>query len=907
MNWQPNQQGLAQILKLIYDSRTSDNQVQKAIHQQLDSLSNNVADFNNYLVFILTHMKDQPEEVRQVAGLFLKANLRLPEVMQKIDPGALEHIKNSLLMGMGDSSRHIRSTIGTVITTIVTHKGLTSWPNIIPGLVQLLDNKENQHIVEGAMNALYKICEDSAEQLGSPELGKPLTYLIPKLVAMLSFPVENVRREALCALLQFLPAMPEAMLNNMEPFMRGLFAVATDPSKEIRRKVCSCFVALLERPEFLQGSMTAVLEYMLQCTQDEDDTLALDACEFWSTIAESEYCYNTLKDILPRLIPVLLNGMVYSQIDQIIMGAEEETQSTNVPDQQHQIKPSKYFHHAKTHTHEHEDVPDQLDNKGFDEDQDDEDYDDEDDEDDDLDEVTEWSLRKCSASSLDCLSTVFKEQILPVLLPAIQAKLAPTNKWDVRESAILALGAIAEGCFESMKQHLAQLLPFLLQQLNDPKPLLRSITCWTISRYSKWVVSENMLGPVVSELLKRILDDNKPVQQAACSAFATLEEEAGNELAPYLEPILLTMVAAFSKYQTKNLLILYDAIGTLADVVGHNLNQPKYIQILMPPLIEKWNLLPDTDKNLFPLLECLTSVAEALGVGFQGFVAPVYQRCLRLIESTLTAQKVAEENNDDAPDKEAIVCAIDLLSGLTEGLGTGFESLVAGSNLLSLLYTCMQDEASDVRQCAFAFVGDLAKTCIHHLRPVLPQYVQILVQNLKSTFIAVCNNAIWALGEIAIKIGAQEFNKNGDYITTIISILIPLLNTPNLNRGLLENTAITLGRMGLVAPEIVAPQIQHFVHNWCLALRSIRNDIEKEHAFKGLCCMIRHNPQGVFENFAYVCDAISCWNNPNQELRQEFFQILHGFKNSIGDTNWKNYYDQFPKTLREKLTAMYNL
>ena len=28
-----------------------------------------------------------------------------------------------------------------------------------------------------------------------------------------------------------------------------------------------------------------------------------------------------------------------------------------------------------------------------------------------------------------------------------------------------------------------------------------------------------------------------------------------------------------------------------------------YIQLLMPPLIEKWKVLKDDDKNLFPLLE----------------------------------------------------------------------------------------------------------------------------------------------------------------------------------------------------------------------------------------------------------------------------------------------------------------
>jgi hypothetical protein len=45
------------------------------------------------------------------------------------------------------------------------------------------------------------------------------------------------------------------------------------------------------------------------------------------------------------------------------------------------------------------------------------------------------------------------------------------------------------------------------------------------------------------------LDPNKRVQEAACSAFATLEEEATTELVPYLGFILETLVFAFSKYQ----------------------------------------------------------------------------------------------------------------------------------------------------------------------------------------------------------------------------------------------------------------------------------------------------------------------------------------------------------------------
>jgi hypothetical protein len=117
--------------------------------------------------------------------------------------------------------------------------------------------------------------------------------------------------------------------------------------------------------------------------------------------------------------------------------------------------------------------------------------------------------------------------------------------------------------------------------------------------------------------LRKVLDNNKRVQEAACSAFATLEEEACELLIPYLDPILRNLVYAFSKYQHKNLLILYDAIGTLADSVNSALNKKEYIEILMAPLIEKWHILKDDDRDLFPLLEvCERNVLSSIPNSF---------------------------------------------------------------------------------------------------------------------------------------------------------------------------------------------------------------------------------------------------------------------------------------------------
>ena len=47
----------------------------------------------------------------------------------------------------------------------------------------------------------------------------------------------------------------------------------------------------------------------------------------------------------------------------------------------------------------------------------------------------------------------------------------------------------------------------------------------------------------------------------------------------------------FDKYQHKNMLILYDAVGALADAVGSTLQNPMYVKILMPLLLKCWSKL----------------------------------------------------------------------------------------------------------------------------------------------------------------------------------------------------------------------------------------------------------------------------------------------------------------------------
>ncbi|PSN43076.1 Transportin-1 [Blattella germanica] len=480
------------------------------------------------------------------------------------------------------------------------------------------------------------------------------------------------------------------------------------------------------------------------------------------------------------------------------------------------------------------------------------------------------------------------------------------------------------GCMTGMIPHLTELIPYLINCLSDKKALVRAITCWTLSRYSHWVVSqphESYLKPLMTELLKRVLDGNKRVQEAACSAFATLEEEACTELVPYLGFILETLVFAFSKYQHKNLLILYDAIGTLADSVGHHLNKPDYINLLMPPLIQKWNILKDEDKDLFPLLECLSSVATALQSGFLPYCEPVYRRCVSLVEQTLN-QHIANTQNPEqfeAPDKDFMIVALDLLSGLAEGLDGHIEKLVINSNIMQLLYQCMQDPMPEVRQSSFALLGDLTKACFQHVLPCISDFLPILGQNLNPEFISVCNNATWAIGEISIKLGQDT----RPYIPLVLSQLIVIINKPNTPKTLLENTVqINTKKIPLFQAEVLIFLISLSFGSYfnstikvksdqfiqintkkiplCTSLRNIRDNEEKDSAFRGMCQMITVNPAGVVPDFIFFCDAVASWMNPKEDLKEMFNKILHGFKNQVGEENWKRFSDQFPPQLKER-------
>ena len=64
-------------------------------------------------------------------------------------------------------------------------------------------------------------------------------------------------------------------------------------------------------------------------------------------------------------------------------------------------------------------------------------------------------------------------------------------------------------------------------------------------------------------------------------------------------------------------------------------------------------------------------------------------------------------------------------------------------------------------------------------------------------------------------------------LAVVYSLLTGEACYSQVGKPLLENSAITIGRLGRAAPQVVAPSLETFAGPWLQTLRGIRDDVEK--------------------------------------------------------------------------------
>jgi hypothetical protein len=256
---------------------------------------------------------------------------------------------------------------------------------------------------------------------------------------------------------------------------------------------------------------------------------------------------------------------------------------------------------------------------------------------------------------------------------------------------------------------------------------------------------------------------------------------------------------------------------------------------------------------MFPLLECLSYVAIALGPDFTPFSQPIFTRCVSLIQTNLEeTHNAANLPSYDQPDiKDFLVTSLDLLSGIIQALDPGTTDVLIGNtqpNLFTMLTYCMRNKHNDVRQSSYALLGDAAIYCFPQMQPMLPAILDILLLQLNVERLgtdpaahAVVNNACWSLGEIA----KRQKEGMSTYLEKFLQKLGVILFDQTVPQSLNENAAIAIGRLSLHNSEKISQHLADLAPPWVKSMSHVMMTEEKSDAMWGFNLAVLKNPQAM--------------------------------------------------------------
>ncbi|KAM5501142.1 hypothetical protein McanMca71_005255 [Microsporum canis] len=913
MAWQAEESTLAQLAGYLNDTLNARDQAVRKNAEQMLTQATSSPDFVNYLSFLLRTPQPPPavgfdvqgyNVVRVAAAMNLKTKIKV--AYQSISPDALAYLQEASLVALGDEYSAVANSAGTIMAEMIKQGGVLGWPSLLEELVSLVGNTSASvpnRTQQASMTALQRICEDNHRLLQKEIQGQqPINAILPKLMEFTTSSIPKVRTMALSTVQMFIAHKSPALMQSLDTFLQHLFKVAEDPNTDVRRAVCQAFNQLAEvAPEKLIPHMDGLVNYVLmQEHSQEDPELVLDASEFWIVAGEEKQLRSALTPYLPKIIPVLLQNMVYDEEEAaMIAGKADDADEQDRPED---LKPQ----FAKTKSARLPGGKDSEEAANGDkkapevEDSDDDDLSDGEIDD---DPEEEWTIRKSSATALDIFATVYHQPVFEIVLPYLREHLKNPS-WAHREASVLALGAIADGCMLTVQPHLPELIPYLVSLLTDPEPIVRMITCWCLGRYSGWAAhleqaeKTRFFEPMMEGMLHRMLDNNKKVQEAAASGFRSLEEKSGPHIIPYCEPILRQFVLCFDKYKDRNLDVLYDCVQTLAECTMSELAKPALVSILMPCLIARWNKVADESREIFPLLECLGYIASAYGHAFTPFAPPIFGRCTKLIYSTIMECN-AEANGHavNEPNKDYFITCLDLLSAIIQAIDRQkSEELVVNSQppFFQLLAYCLQDSCYDVGMSAYAVLGDCAMVLFDQLQPFLPTIMPSLMKQLdldqlededSSTGLSVVNNACWACGEISMNAKSTM----APYAESLFTLLFAIMTNEEIRDSVTENAAIALGRLGLGCAEQLAPRLAQFAPSFLSIMGNVEFSREKVGAFAGFNQVLKQNPQALESCLPDYFSAVASMTDKPfhapefDDLDQSTQQVLQGYKELIPD------------------------
>ncbi|GFE54676.1 HEAT repeat-containing protein [Babesia ovis] len=801
--------------------------------------------------------------MRQMAALCLKRAINVR--WSTLDPDVKVQLKSGLVRGIQIDDSEVRTMFGSAFVALFAVEGYEHWPEAPGILLNLLTDCPNEIVKETAGSTLVMLVEDMTSENRSDEkpLGKAAwdhfinfvsKDLLPKLLEL----ARTVPRclsfccKMLCSLMDTGTFNQILFDQNFATFWSLLGSIAHNQDPWVRKCVLKGMIETWNRsPLHILDNSAAVFGFVINCTREGDYSVQIEALQFWAQVLKNRLdepihlrLVECLRAHLAQLVPVLMELTKYSSWDYMSMDESHfEEDNAAVPDRLEDVPPRP---EGEMSADEDEESATWGNN---------------------------WTSRKGAALALDYISQVFGQdtEILQFLLEHIETRLSNEADWEVRESAVLVLGAIARGCALAMAPYLPKVVQYLIDLTHHPKPLMRSIACWCLSRYAGWACqsqqgnNQSWLEPVLMAVLQRVLDRNKRVQEAACSALASFIEDGGSQLVPYLQSMVETVVQALSCYQARNLMFCYDTIGTMGQVFGEALPQLPCGQYLMQSVIHRLGTTETHMPQFLALMDCVSYLVQCWQMMYLPYAEITLSRAMNAVFEVLYDAKTFEITSgaSDLPRWDIIGCALDVIAtvitslqeqggqlvekvGITLDPGVAKElGIIAPSgdtptnhrprmSIPDMIKLCCQCTVPTVLQSTFALLGDIAwhSAAVVATEPI----ISCLNCHLLSPSRVVCNNVCWALGVLVQTPAGRERLK--PFFNELFPKLVELVKSET-ELMVLQNICITIGFFAEAYPGLVSPHMPQFLEPWLGYIAKSRNDREKAQALAAITtCVI---------------------------------------------------------------------
>ncbi|CCW69436.1 unnamed protein product [Phytomonas sp. Hart1] len=477
--------------------------------------------------------------------------------------------------------------------------------------------------------------------------------------------------------------------------------------------------------------------------------------------------------------------MVYSELEMSMLQANPS--DWNEPDKLDDIRPRQY--QARVQNTNRDDSDDDEDEEG----------------------VEEWNLRRVSALTLDNLSEYFGDRVLMPVLVEIDRMMQPSEPWMHIEAAVLALGAICDGCFDSLTPYLPSISDRLLELLEAPDThfLVVNIALWTGTQIGQYLVHEPLrLERFMRAVLNKMQSPSKLTQESATSALATMSELCTEgQLKGLVGDIVLSIAHCMRGYQLKNRVLLFETLKTFCECTEYALRENSAaIQQLMSILGEAWAGTPNDSPLILSFFQSMASVCRVLGPQMQPMAGEIFARAYGILAIHMQMRLRAAETQTEPPEPEFLITSVDLLSGLFDALGSSMEPLILEQQpaFMQVVQHLLMDENHDIRQSGFALIGDIAKSCPTQVQSILDPVCRAALANLEAlnecTY-SIISNVAWALCNILeneLDINNLPTLANSPTLAHLYLSLAEIFCSPDITadmRNMMENIALCLGMM----------------------------------------------------------------------------------------------------------------